>query len=120
MSAERETSNSSKESITKIAVAARLLARELHHLKLKWVDLARADRRLGEKAYATRAADGQPEVVSQVDELTRRVTQLRQQKFEAACTFSGKAKAFASKIGKAIQLGVLHLRCRRILKQLGA
>lgn len=58
MSAERETSNSSNQSIRKLVVAARLLARELYRLKLKRVDLPRADRRLAEKAYATRAADG--------------------------------------------------------------
>ena len=111
---------SSKQPLTKIAVAARLLGKELHRLKLKRVDLRRVELRLGEKAYTTGTTDGQSELVSKLDRVTRRLTQLRQQEVQPLSTFGGKIKALISKIAKAIQIGVLQLKRRRLLKQLGA
>jgi len=106
--------------LKKMAIAVGLFGKELYRLRLNRLDLPRAERRLGEKAYATGTADGQPELVSRLDQVTGRVTQLRQQKSEVSSTFSGKAKALASKIGRAVQLGTLLLRRRRIQRQLGA
>ena len=97
-----------------------MLGKELRRLKLKRVDLARADLRLGEKAYATGMADGQAELVSKLDRVAQRLTELRQQRIQAASTLGEKAKVLASRIGKAIQIGALKLRRRRILRQLGA
>jgi hypothetical protein len=102
------------------AVAARLAAKELHRLKLRRFDLANADLRLGEKAHANGVADGQAELVSRLDRATQSLTQLRQHKVEATFTFGDKAKAFARNIAKAVQIGALQLKRRRILRQLGA
>src|SRR5207244_5877367 len=102
------------------AVAARLLGNELHRLRLKGVDQARADLRLGEKAYATGIADGQAELVSKLDGVARRVTQLRQHEAEAASTFGEKAKAWANRNARAVQIGALQIKRRRLLRQLGA
>lgn len=120
MFAEREAQNSSNQSIRKIAVTAHLLGRELYRLKLKRLDLPKADLRLGQKAYATGATEGEPELVSKLDRVSERLKQLRQQERQAASTFGEKAKVLASRIGKAIQIGALKLRRRRILRQLGA
>ena len=120
MSANAQSRNSSNQLLRKLAVAARVLGKELRRLKLKRMDLARADLRLGEKAYATGMADGQAELVSKLDGVAQRVTQLRQHEAEAGPTFGEKAKVLASRIGKAIQIGALKLRRRRILRQLGA
>jgi tetratricopeptide (TPR) repeat protein len=97
-----------------------VLGKELRRLKLKRMDLARADLRLGEKAYATGMAEGQAELVSKLDRVAQRLTELRQQRIQAAPTLGEKAKLLASRIGKAIQIGALKLRRRRILRQLGA
>ena len=106
--------------LNRIGVAVRLAAKELYRLKLKRIDLPKADLRLGEKAYATGTANGQTELVSKLDELTQRVTQLRQQGVEPATTFGEKVKVFASKIAQAVQVGALQVKRRRILGQLGA
>src|SRR6266513_6353788 len=103
-----------------MAIAARLFGKGLYRLRLNRLDLARADRRLGAKAYATGTAEGQVELVSRLDRVTERLTQLRRQEVEPASTFAEKAKLLASRIGKAIQIGALKLRRRRILRQLGA
>ena len=87
-----------------MAIAVGLFGKELYRLRLNRLDLARAERRLGEKAYATGTADGPAELVSQVDELTQRATQLRQQPVAAGSTFSGKAKALARKSFHSYQL----------------
>jgi len=63
--------------LKKIAISRRLLWEELKRLKIKRLDLAKADLRLGEKAYATSMADGQAEFVSRLNEVTRRVAELR-------------------------------------------
>ena len=86
MSANAGSRNSSNQSLTKLALAVRVLGKELRRLKLKRMDLARADLRLGEKAYATGIADGQAELVSKLDGVAQRVTQLRQQEAEATNT----------------------------------
>jgi hypothetical protein len=54
MSADRKAQNSSNQSIRRIAVAAHLFGRELYRLKLKRVDLPKADLRLGEKGICHR------------------------------------------------------------------
>jgi hypothetical protein len=64
MPADREAQNSSNQSLKKIALTAHLLRRELYRLKLKRVDLPKADLRLGEKAYATGATEAEPELDS--------------------------------------------------------
>jgi tetratricopeptide (TPR) repeat protein len=120
MSANAGSQNSSSHSLRKLAIAARVLGKELRRLKLKRVDLARADLPLGEKAYATGIAEGQAELVSKLDRVAQRLTELRQQRIQAASTLGEKAKVLASRIGKAIQIGALKLRRRRILRQLGA
>ena len=79
MPADVESQNSSKRLLGKLAVAVRLLARELHRLKLKRLDLPRADLRLGQKAYTTGATEGEPEFVSKLDRVSERLKQLRQQ-----------------------------------------
>jgi flagellar biosynthesis GTPase FlhF len=119
MSVSAQSQNSSNQLLAKLAVAARLLGKELHRLKLKRVDQARADLRLGEKAYASGTADGQAEFVSRVDGIAQRVTELRQPKAEAVSTFGEKAKVFASRIAKAVKVAALHLKRRRLLRQLG-
>ena len=58
MPADVESENSSKRLLRKLAVAARLFGSELYRLKLKRVDLSKADLRLGQKAYGTGAAEG--------------------------------------------------------------
>jgi hypothetical protein len=58
--------------------------------------------------------------VSKLDRVAQRLTELRQQRIQAASTLGEKAKVLASRIGKAIQIGALKLRRRRILRQLGA
>ena len=118
MSANAGSRNSSNQSLTKLAVAARVLGKELRRLKLKRMDLARADLRLGEKAYATGMADGQAELVSKLDGVAQRVTQLRQHEAESASTFGEKAKALANRIARAVQVGALQLKRRRILRRL--
>src|ERR1700730_14235709 len=120
MSANAGSRNSSNQSLRKLAVAARVLGKELRRLKLKRMDLARADLRLGEKAYATGMADGQAELVSKLDGVAQRVTQLRQHEAEAGSTFAEKAKALANRIARAVQVGALQLKRRRILRRLGA
>jgi hypothetical protein len=88
---ELEPQNSSNHLLRKLAVAVRVLGKELRRLKLKQMDLARADLRLGEKAYATGMADGQAELVSKLDRVAQRVTQLRQHKAEAgSCSKLGR------------------------------
>lgn len=103
--------------LKKIAISRRLLWEELKRLKIKRLDLAKADLRLGEKAYATSMADGQAEFVSRLNEVTRRVAELRQEEVETV-TFGEKAKAFATKIAKAVQLGALQLKRRRMFRRL--
>ena len=66
--------------LKKMAIAVGLFWKELYRLRLNRLDLARAERRLGEKAYATGTADGQPGLVSRLDQVTGRVAHLRQQK----------------------------------------
>jgi len=61
MPADVESQNSSKRLLGKLAVAARLFGSELYRLKLRRVDLSKADLRLGQKAYATGATEGGPE-----------------------------------------------------------
>jgi TPR repeat protein len=120
MSANAGSRNSSNQSLTKLAIAARVLGKELRRLKLKRMDLARADLRLGEKAYATGMADGQAELVSKLDGVAQRVTQLRQHEAEAASTFGEKVRALANRIARAVQVGALELKRRRLLRRLGA
>jgi hypothetical protein len=79
MSANAGSQNSSNQSIRKIAVTAHLLRRELHRLKLKRIDLPRADLRLGKKAYATGTANGQTELVSRLDRVAERLQRNDQQ-----------------------------------------
>jgi hypothetical protein len=86
MSANAGSRNSSNQSLTKLALAARVLGKELRRLKLKRVDLPKADLRLGEKAYATGAAEGEPELVSKLDRVSERLKQLRQQERQAGCS----------------------------------
>jgi len=119
MPADVESQNSSKRLLRKLAVAARLFGSELYRLKLKRVDLSKADLRLGEKGYATGVTEGEPELVSRLDRVAERLKQLRQQERRAGSTLGEKAKLLASRIGKAIQIGALKLRRRRILRQLG-
>jgi hypothetical protein len=69
-----------------------VLGKELRRLKLKRMDLARADLRLGEKAYTTGMADGQAELVSKLDGVAQRVTQLRQHEAEADLRSARKPK----------------------------
>src|SRR6266403_4256003 len=109
-----------KQPLTKIAVAARLLGKELHRLKLKRVDLRHFELRLGEKAYATGATEGQAELVSKLDGVRERLTQLRRQNVEQVSTLGGKAKAFAGKTAKAVQIAAVELKRRRLLRRLGA
>jgi uncharacterized repeat protein (TIGR03803 family) len=120
MSANAGSRNSSNQSLTKLALAARVLGKELRRLKLKRVDLARADLRLGEKAYATGMADGQAELLSKLDGVAHRITQLRHHEAEAASTFGEKAKALTNRIARAVQVGALQLKRRRLLRHLGA
>jgi hypothetical protein len=120
MSANAGSRNSSNQSLTKLAVAARVLGKELRRLKLERLDLRRADYRLGEKAYATGMAGGQGELVSKLDGVAQRVTQLRQHQAEAGSTFAEKAKAWAHRIARAVQIGALKLKRRRLLRQFGA
>ena len=120
MPADLESQNSSKRLLRKLAVAARLLGKELYRFKLRRVDQARADLQLGEKAYATGATEGQPELVSTLDGVVARIAQLRQRAEQAASTPGQKTKAFASKVGKAVQIGALQRKRRRILRRLGA
>src|SRR5207302_1749348 len=47
-------------------------------------------------------------------------TQLRERDVQVASTFAGKIKAFATKVGKAVQTGVLRRKRRRILRQFGS
>jgi len=120
MSANAGSRNSSNQWLRKLGVALYLLGKELRRLKLKRIDLRRADLRLGEKAYSSGAIEGQAELVSRLDGLTKRVTQLGQQERKAGSTFGEKAKKFASKVATAVQIGVLQLKRRRILRRLGA
>lgn len=105
--------------VNKLAVAARLAANEVQRIKLARYDLARADLALGEQAYTSGNAYGQADLVSKLDLLTQGLKQLRQRKVEPTSTFADKAKAFASKNGRAVQAGVLQLKRRRLLRQLG-
>jgi hypothetical protein len=52
--------------LAKMAIAVPLFGKQLYRLRLHRLDLARAERRLGEKAYATGTAEGQAELVSRV------------------------------------------------------
>ena len=106
--------------LKKMAIAARLFGKGLYRLRLNRLDLARADRRLGAKAYATGTAEGQVELVSRLDRVTEHITQLQRQEIEAATTFGGKLKAFAIKAAKTVQIAALQRKRRRILRQLGA
>src|SRR5947208_6569157 len=85
-----------------IAIAGRVLGKELHRLKLKWLDLQGADLRLGEKAYATGKVDGQSELSTKLDGVRQRITQLRERQGQTPSTFGGKVKAFATKVRKTI------------------
>jgi hypothetical protein len=84
MSADREAQNSSNQSIRKIAVIAHLLGRELYQLKLKRLDLSKADLRLGQKAYATGATEGQSELGPRLDRVAECLKQLRQPESQTA------------------------------------
>ena len=90
--------------LKKMAIAVGLFWKELYRLRLNRLDLARAERRLGEKAYATGTAEGQVELVSRLDQVTERLTQLRRQEVEPASTFGEKAKHWQAGVGKAIQI----------------
>ena len=104
----------------KIAIATRLFGKELQRNKLNWFDLRRADYRLGEKAYATGTAYAQAELVSRLNGVTEHITQLQRQEIQAATTFGDNVKAFASKVGKTVQISALQRKRRRILRRLGA
>lgn len=106
--------------LKKMAITARLAVKQFHRVKIRRVDLARADLRLGEKGCAAGVTEGEPELVSRLDRVAERLKQLQQQERKAASTLGEKAKVLASRIGKAIQIGALKLRRRRILRQLGA
>ena len=103
-----------------MAIAARLFGKELYGLRLNRLDLAKADRRLGAKAYASGAAEKQAKLVSKLDRVTEHITQWRRQKIQAATTFGGKLKAFAIKGAKTVQIAALQRKRRRMLRQLGA
>jgi uncharacterized repeat protein (TIGR03803 family) len=103
----------------KIVITARLMGKELYRLKLSRVDLPRADLRLGEKAYANDVSQGQTQLISRLDRLSKRVIHLRQSGDEPASTFVDKAKALAKATSKAAQILALQLERRRILRQLG-
>jgi len=79
MSANAGSRNSSNQSMKKMAVTAHLLGRKLYQIKLKRLDLPKADLRLGQKAYTTGATEGEPEFVSKLDRVSERLKQLRQQ-----------------------------------------
>ena len=106
--------------LKKMGISARLAGKELQRLKIRQIDLGKADLRLGEKAYATGATEAEPELVSRLDRVAERLTQLQRQEIEPASTFGDKAKAFASKVGKAVQISALQRKRRRILRRLGA
>ena len=77
MPADVESQNSSKRLSVKLAVTARLLGRELYRVKLKRLDLPQADLGLGQKAYATGAAEGEAELVSRLDRVSERMRMAR-------------------------------------------
>ena len=106
--------------LKKMGISARLAGKELQRLKIRQIDLGKADLRLGEKAYATGATEAEPELVSRLDRVAERLTPLQRQEIEPASTFGDKAKAFASKVGKAVQISALQRKRRRILRRLGA
>ena len=105
--------------LEKMAIAERLFGKELYGLRLNRLDLAKADRRLGEKAYATATADEEAELVSKLDGVTEHLTRWQQQEIQAATTFGGRLKAFAIKAAKTVQIAALQRKRRRMLRQLG-
>src|SRR5215475_3112566 len=103
----------------KIAVAGKLLDQELSTLKLKRHDLAKADLTLGEKAYLMGSAGTESQLVSTIERVTEQLRQLREKQIDSGSTFAEKAKAIALRIFKVVQIGVLELQRRRMLRQLG-
>jgi hypothetical protein len=59
--------------LKKIAISGCLLWEESKLLKIERLDLAKADLHLGDKAYAANTTEGQAELVSRLEEVTRRV-----------------------------------------------
>ena len=91
--------------LKKMAIAARLFGKGLYRLRLNRLDLARADRRLGAKAYATGTAEGQVELVSRLDGVTDTSHSCSGKRSKRQLHSARKLKAFASKTGKAVQIG---------------
>src|SRR2546425_10277408 len=59
--------------LKKMGITARLAGKELQRLKIRQIDLGKADLRLGQKAYATGAAEGEAELVSRLDRVAERL-----------------------------------------------
>ena len=105
--------------LARMTIAGCLLGKEIYRNKLKWFDLRRADLRLGEKAYQTRAFSGQTQLVSQLDQLRDEEAKLRQRDDRATSTFSERLKVLIRVAIGAVQAAVLQVKRQRLLAQLG-
>jgi len=105
---------------TKMAIAARLLGKEIYRNKLKWFDLRRADYRLGEKVVAAGIPSEHSQFAPQLEQIDKRLASLRQFQHERSDTFGEKVKSWANGIVRMAQIAAGKRRRHRLLKQLGA
>jgi hypothetical protein len=106
--------------LTKIAISARLLGKELHRERLKWFDLRRADYRLGEKVVTAGIPSEHSEFARQLEQIDQRLACLRQFRHERSDTFGEKVKSWAKGIVRMAQIAAAERRRHRLLKRLAA
>src|SRR6266403_2677914 len=106
--------------LAKMAIAVRLLGKELHRNKLKWFNLRRTDYRLGEKVFAAGIPSEHSQFARQLEQLDQRLASLRQFQHERSNTFGKKVKSWANWIVRMAQIAAVERRRHRLLKQLGA
>ena len=105
--------------LTKMAIASRLMGKEIYRNKLRWFDLRRGHYRLGRKAYEV--APSLPDQSPTVDRLKRIHDRLEALSRPINCGPSSKDKLKATVKGmlRAMKIQILKFRRKRAFRKLG-
>jgi tetratricopeptide (TPR) repeat protein len=105
--------------LSKIAISARVLGKEVHRNKLKWFDLRRADYQLGKKAHENQIAPAENGgSIERLAKIHDRIAILRQP-INSGPSFKEKRRAGAIRVGRVIKIQGLKLRRNQLFRKLG-
>lgn len=105
--------------LTKAAISARLLGKEIYRKKLKWIDLRRADYRLGQKAYDQHSTlPAQSKIVDRLQRIEGGIEALSVTS-KSGPSFKDKSVAAVKQMGKAMKIRFLKSRRNHLLRKLG-